>query len=136
MKKIKYLIVSIIFSVLFSDCSTMIAIYQIATWEPKILVDLDIRVYSIYKNGKFTRDGLKEKDIEKLSYQIADDYGLHLYNGRIGTRGEYSRIIFYDDIKVTINNKTVIIPKDKIKEKKLIDIGYIYDYSIEPLKFD
>ena len=35
-----------------------------------------------------------------------------------------------------INNKTVIIPKDKIKEKKLIDIGYIYDYSIEPLKFD
>ena len=30
----------------------------------------------------------------------------------------------------------MIIPKDKIKEKKLTDIGYIYDYSIEPLKFD
>ena len=136
MKKIKYLVVSIIFSVLFSACSTMIAIYQVATWKPKILVDLNTEVYSVYKNGKFTRDGLKEKDIEKLSYQIVDDYGLRLYNGRIGVRGEYSRIIFYDDIKVTINNKTVIIPKDKIKEKKRIDIGYIYDYSIEPLKFD
>ena len=135
MKKIKYLIVSIVFLILFSACS-MVAIYQIATWKPKILVDLDIKVYSIYKNGKFTRESLKEKDIEKLSYQIADNYGLHLYNGRIGTRGEYSRILFYDDIKVTINNKTVIIPKDKIKEKKLTDIGYIYDYSIEPLKFN
>ena len=136
MKKIKYILITIVFSVLFGSCSTIIAIYQIATWKPKILVDLDIKVYSIYKNGKFTRESLKEKDIEKLSYQIADNYGLHLYNGRIGTRGEYSRIVFYDDIKVTINNRTIIIPKDKIKEKKLTDIGYIYDYSIEPLKFD
>jgi len=115
MKKIKYLIVSIIFSVLFSACSTMIAIYQVATWKPKILVDLNTEVYSVYKNGKFTRDGLKEKDIEKLSYQIVDNYGLRLYNGRIGVRGEYSRIIFYDDIKVTINNKTVIIPPIMLK---------------------
>ena len=61
---------------------------------------------------------------------------MYLYNGRIGTRGEYSKIIFYDDIKITINNKTVVIPKNKIKEKKITDIGYVYDYSIEPLKFD
>ena len=113
MKKIKYLIVSIVFLILFSACS-MVAIYQIATWKPKILVDLDIKVYSIYKNGKFTRESLKEKDIEKLSYQIADNYGLHLYNGRIGTRGEYSRIVFYDVIKVPINNRTIIIPKDRM----------------------
>ena len=136
MKKIKYILITIVFSILFGSCSTIIAIYQIATWKPKILVDLNIEVYSVYKNGKFTRDGLKEKEITKLGYQIVDDYGLYLYNGRIGTRGEYSKIIFYDDIKITINNKTVVIPRDKIKEKKITDIGYVYDYSIEPLKFD
>ena len=51
MKKIKYILITIVFSVLFESCSTIIAIYQIATWKPKILVDLDIKVYSVYKNG-------------------------------------------------------------------------------------
>ena len=108
MKKVKYIIAIIIFSILFGACSTIIGIYQAANWKPKILVDLDIKVYSIYKDGKFTRDGFKENEIYQLSYKIIDDYGLVLYNGRIATRGEYSKIIFYDDIKVTLNNKTIV----------------------------
>ncbi|WP_029758408.1 MULTISPECIES: hypothetical protein [Fusobacterium] len=136
MKKIKYIVITIIFSILLGACSTIIGIYQVVTWKPKILVDLDIKAYSIYKDGKFTRDGFKENEIDKLSYKIVDDYGLYLYNGRIGTRGEYSKIIFYDDIKVTLNNKTVVISKDKIKQKKITYVGYVYDYSISPLEFN
>ena len=136
MKKVKYIIAIIIFSILFGACSTIIGIYQAANWKPKILVDLDIKVYSIYKDGKFTRDGFKENEIYQLSYKIIDDYGLVLYNGRIATRGEYSKIIFYDDIKVTLNNKTIVIPKDKIKQEKIRYGGYVYDYSISPLEFN
>ena len=74
MKKIKYIVITIIFSILLGACSTIIGIYQVVTWKPKILVDLDIKAYSIYKDGKFTRDGFKENEIDKLSYKIVDDY--------------------------------------------------------------
>ena len=70
MKKIKYILITIVFSVLFGSCSTIIAIYQIATWKPKILVDLDIKVYSIYKDGKFTRDGFKENENWEGNYIV------------------------------------------------------------------
>lgn len=137
--KIICLVFLIMFTFLFNGCFNL-------KYKPKISKSRGYnRIYGVLKNGKIDRMGIPENDIYKMNEIFGKEYGISFkgyYNEIIAMKrynkdynydidfGKFQYIKFYDDIKVTIGEKELIIPKEEIVLEKTFDGDPIYEYPI------
>ena len=102
-------------------------------------------IYGILKNGKVDRMNIPENDIDKMRLLFSQKYGIRfhneyntvvapkMYNKDYDINTEFGKkqyIKFYDNIKVTIGEKTFIIPKEKIVLNEIEKGAIFYEYSV------
>lgn len=102
-------------------------------------------IYGILKNGKVDRMNIPENDIDKMRLLFSQKYGIRfhneyntvvapkMYNKHYDINTEFGKkqyIKFYDNIKVTIGEKTFIIPKEKIVLNEIEKGAIFYEYSV------
>lgn len=102
-------------------------------------------IYGILKNGKVDRMNIPENDIDKMRLLFSQKYGIRfhneyntvvapkMYNKHYNINTEFGKkqyIKFYDNIKVTIGEKTFIIPKEKIVLNEIEKGAIFYEYSV------
>lgn len=82
-------------------------------------------IYGIIENGKVNRMGILRKDIYRMNEEVFKKYGIR-FNQYYGleapteeNRFKKHHIKFYSDMKLIINDKEYIIPKEQIKENML-----------------
>lgn len=124
------LIFLIIFLLLFSSCT------NISLKPFNRTYGYSNSIYAIIENDKINRMGISEDDITKMNKFVSEKYGIRfnrnystieapkIYNedyshGRDFLKRQY--IKFYNDIKVTIEGKEFIIPKEKIELKEPLE---------------
>lgn len=100
-------------------------------------------IYGILKNGKVDRMNIPENDIDKMKLLFSQKYGIRfhneyntvvapkMYNKDYDINTEFGKkqyIKFYDNIKVTIGEKTFIISKEKIVLNEIEKGAIFYEY--------
>lgn len=110
--------------------------------KPKITTYVYINgAYGIIENGKVNRMGIPREDTYKMNEEVFKKYGIrftHYYALRAPMDANWSKnnyIKFYNDMKLIINDKEYIIPKEQIKIDPLnSEDGPVY--SFEPVPMD
>ncbi|WP_462354847.1 hypothetical protein [Fusobacterium ulcerans] len=140
------LIILTIFLLLFSSCT------NISLKPFNRTYGYSDSIYAIIENDKINRMGISEDDITKMDTFVSEKYGitfnrkyntieaLKVYNEDYNKDRDFFKnnyIKFYNDIKVTIEGKEFIIPKEKIELKELLaefqkgQHSYIYPAPID-----
>ena len=129
-------LILILLSLLFCSCIKLKAKPKMTTY---VYID---SAYGIIENGKVNRMGISEEDIDEAGEKIYKLYGLRLnqYYGLEapikGNRFKKHHIKFYSDMKLIINDKEYIIPREQIKENilnsKTVDSKNGRKYYFEP----
>lgn len=108
----------ILLSLLFCSCIKLEV-------KPTIRTYTYYRIYGIIENEKVNRMGIYKDNISQMEEKIYELYGIRFnqYYG-VGSpidedRFKNNHIKFYNDMKLRINDKEYIIPKDQIKENVL-----------------
>lgn len=140
------LIILTIFLLLFSSCT------NISLKPFNRTYGYSDSIYAIIENDKINRMGISEDDITKMDTFVSEKYGitfnrkyntieaLKVYNEDYNKDRDFFKnnyIKFYNDIKVTIEGKEFIIPKEKIELKEFLaesqkgQHSYIYPAPID-----
>ncbi|WP_339613194.1 hypothetical protein [Fusobacterium varium] len=108
--------------------------------KPKITTYVYINgAYGIIENGKVNRMGIPREDTYKMNEEVFKKYGIrftHYYALRAPMDANWSKnnyIKFYNDMKLIINDKEYIIPKEQIKIDSLNSKSCPV-YSFKPVK--
>ena len=96
--------------------------------------------YGIIENGKVNRIGIPREDTYKMNEEVFKKYGIrftHYYALRAPMDANWSKnnyIKFYNDMKLIINDKEYIIPKEQIKIDSLNSKnGPVYSFKPVPI---
>lgn len=96
--------------------------------------------YGIIENGKVNRMGIPREDTYKMNEEVFKKYGIrftHYYALRAPMDANWSKnnyIKFYNDMKLIINDKEYIIPKEQIKIDSLNSKnGPVYSFKPVPI---
>ncbi|MHD0315827.1 hypothetical protein [Fusobacterium varium] len=96
--------------------------------------------YGIIENKKVNRMGFPKEDIDQMDEEILKKYGIRFnqYYGLEapikGNRFKKHYIKFYSDMKLIINGKEYIIPKEQIKIDSLnSEDGPVYSFKPVPI---
>ena len=96
--------------------------------------------YGIIENGKVNRMGIPREDTYKMNEEVFKKYGIrftHYYALRAPMDANWSKnnyIKFYNDMKLIINDKEYIIPKEQIKIDSLnSEDGPVYSFKPVPI---
>ena len=94
----------------------------------------------IIENGKVNRMGIPREDTYKMNEEVFKKYGIrftHYYALRAPMDANWSKnnyIKFYNDMKLIINDKEYIIPKEQIKIDSLNSKnGPVYSFKPVPI---
>ena len=109
--------------------------------KPKMRTYVYINVaYGIIENGKVNRMGIPREDTYKMNEEVFKKYGIrftHYYALRAPMDANWSKnnyIKFYNDMKLIINDKEYIIPKEQIKIDSLNSKnGPVYSFKPVPI---
>ena len=95
-------------------------------FKPHFSTGTYIDAYAIMENGKINRMGIPKKDIDKMEEIIYEKYGIRfiddnqIYADNYIYSAENSnkkyKINFYTDLKMIVNSREYIIPKEKIRK--------------------
>ena len=125
---------SLIFLLMFCSCIKLEA-------KPKMRTYVYINgAYGIIENGKVNRMGIPREDTYKMNEEVFKKYGIrftHYYALRAPMDANWSKnnyIKFYNDMKLIINDKEYIIPKEQIKIDSLNSKnGPVYSFKPVPI---